>query len=227
MPQRFDPKHDVAPPPDLLREEQLLEQLPQVRFIARRIHDRLPQHVDLEDLIQAGVVGLIDAFRKFDPSKNVQFKSYAAFRIRGAILDSLRDLDWGPRELRRKSRGIEEAIRTLCARLKRTPTDQETADELHLPLAEYLLLLGQLRGLDLGSMHGETGIDGVDEDLSEQLPDESTHNPLEHALDTEQRQLMAKAIDELPEKERQVLALYYYEELTMKEIGVVLGVVES
>src|SRR5271155_6172698 len=117
MPKRFESKSDAAPSPEMLQETQLLEQLPQVRFIARRFHDRLPQHVDLEYLIQAGVVGLIDASHKFDPSKNVQFKSYAAFRIRGAILDSLRDLDWGPRELRRKSRGIEEAVRTLCARL--------------------------------------------------------------------------------------------------------------
>src|SRR5579859_7174135 len=90
------------------KEEAIRAQLPQVRYIARRIHGRLPQHVELDDLIQAGIVGLIDAYQKFDPSKNAQFKSYAAFRIRGAILDSLRALDWGPRELRRKARSIEE-----------------------------------------------------------------------------------------------------------------------
>ena len=98
------------------QERVLLEHLPIVRFLARRIHERLPQHVDIEDLVSAGVVGLMDAFSKFDPAKKVQFRSYAQFRIRGAILDSLRTLDWSPRELRRKGRAVEEAIRVLTAR---------------------------------------------------------------------------------------------------------------
>ena len=99
------------------QERVLLEHLPIVRFLARRIHERLPQHVDIEDLVSAGVVGLMDAFTKFDPEKKVQFRSYAQFRIRGAILDSLRTLDWSPRELRRKGRAVEEAIRVVTARL--------------------------------------------------------------------------------------------------------------
>ena len=103
------------------QERVLLEHLPIVRFLARRIHERLPQHVDIEDLVSAGVVGLMDAFAKFDPAKKVQFRSYAQFRIRGAILDSLRTLDWSPRELRRKGRAVEEAIRVLTARLGRAP----------------------------------------------------------------------------------------------------------
>ena len=113
---------DIRPAPrqaQLLTGEQervLLEHLPIVRFLARRIHERLPQHVDIEDLVSAGVVGLMDAFSKFDPAKKVQFRSYAQFRIRGAILDSLRTLDWSPRELRRKGRAVEEAIRVLTAR---------------------------------------------------------------------------------------------------------------
>ena len=118
-------------PGQLLSAEQerlMIEHLPIVRFIARRIHERLPQHVPIEDLYSAGVVGLLDALSKFDPSKQVQFRSYAQFRIRGAVLDSLRTLDWSPRELRRKGRAVEQAIQTLTARVGRTPTDIETTD---------------------------------------------------------------------------------------------------
>jgi len=135
------------------RDIQLMEHLPTVRYIARRIHERLPQHVDLDDLISAGVVGLIDAFSKFDHTKKVQFKSYAQFRIRGAILDSLRTLDWSPRELRRKGRAVEEAIRTVTQRIGRAPSEQEIATEMHLSLVEYQQLLGDLRGLEIGSLH--------------------------------------------------------------------------
>src|SRR5262249_23658169 len=113
-------------------ESILLEHLPVVRFLARRIHERLPQHVDMEDLVSAGVVGLMDAFAKFDPEKKVQFRSYAQFRIRGAIIDSLRTLDWSPRELRRKGRAVEEAIRVLTSRLGRAPAEAEIATELRL-----------------------------------------------------------------------------------------------
>src|SRR5208283_55660 len=119
------------------QERVLLEHLPIVRFLARRIHERLPQHVDIEDLVSAGVVGLIDAFSKFDQTKKVQFKSYAQFRIRGAILDSLRTLDWSPRELRRKGRAVEEAIRSVTQKLGRVPTEQEIAREMNLGLEEY------------------------------------------------------------------------------------------
>ena len=109
------------------RDRLLIEHLPTVRFVARRIHERLPQHVDMEDLVSAGMVGLIDAFAKFDHTKQVQFKSYAQFRIRGAILDSLRTLDWSPRELRRKGRAIEETIRNHTGQLGRNPTEGEIA----------------------------------------------------------------------------------------------------
>ena len=129
------------------QERVLLDHLPVVRFIARRIHERLPQHVDFEDLVSAGVVGLMDAFTKFDPRKKVQFRSYAQFRIRGAILDSLRTLDWSPRELRRKGRAVEEAIRTLTARLGHAPGEAEVASEMGLGLEEYQQLLGDLKGL--------------------------------------------------------------------------------
>ena len=208
------------------RDLLLMEHLPTVRYLARRIHERLPQHVELDDLVSAGVVGLIDAFSKFDHTKKVQFKSYAQFRIRGAILDSLRTLDWSPRELRRKGRAVEEAIRSVTQRVGRAPSEQEIAKEMELGLAEYQLLLGDLKGLEIGSLHIERSEDSGDEELA-YIPGSPEDNPLFRCLKGEMKQRLADAIDELPEKERMVLTLYYYEELTMKEIGLTLGVVES
>src|SRR5579863_3401919 len=148
------------------QEKVLLEHLPIVRFLARRIHERLPQHVDIEDLVSAGVVGLMDAFAKFDPAKKVQFRSYAQFRIRGAILDSLRTLDWSPRELRRKGRAVEEAIRVLTSRLGRAPNEAEVAAEMELNLEEYQQLLGDLKGLEIGTLHMERNEDSGEEELA-------------------------------------------------------------
>jgi RNA polymerase sigma factor for flagellar operon FliA len=211
---------------ELERDRVLLEHLPTVRYIARRIHERLPQHVELDDLVSAGIVGLIDAFSKFDHAKKVQFKSYAQFRIRGAILDSLRNLDWSPRELRRKGRAIEEAILSLMHRLGRAPAEQEIAAELGLELADYQQLLGDLKGLEIGSLHVEHNEDSGDEELA-YIPGAPEDDPLFRCLQSEMRQRLAAAINELPEKERLVLTLYHYEGLTMKEIGQVLRVVES
>jgi RNA polymerase sigma factor for flagellar operon FliA len=208
------------------RDLLLMEHLPTVRYLARRIHERLPQHVELDDLVSAGVVGLIDAFSKFDHKKKVQFKSYAQFRIRGAILDSLRTLDWSPRELRRKGRAVEEAIRAVTQRVGRAPSEQEIAKELELTLVEYQLLLGDLKGLEIGSLHMERSEDSGDEELA-YIPGSPEEDPLFRCLKGEMKQRLADAIGELPEKERMVLTLYYYEELTMKEIGLTLGVVES
>jgi RNA polymerase sigma factor FliA len=208
------------------RDMLLMEHLPTVRYLARRIHERLPQHVELDDLVSAGVVGLIDAFSKFDHKKKVQFKSYAQFRIRGAILDSLRTLDWSPRELRRKGRAVEEAIRAVTQRVGRAPSEQEIAREMELTLAEYQALLGDLKGLEIGSLHMERSEDSGDEELA-YVPGAPEDDPLFRCLKGEMKQRLADAIDELPEKERMVLTLYYYEELTMKEIGLTLGVVES
>jgi RNA polymerase sigma factor for flagellar operon FliA len=216
------PEGSSATERDLL----LMEHLPTVRYLARRIHERLPQHVELDDLVSAGVVGLIDAFSKFDHKKKVQFKSYAQFRIRGAILDSLRTLDWSPRELRRKGRAVEEAIRSVTQRVGRAPSEQEIAREMELTLAEYQALLGDLKGLEIGSLHMERSEDSGDEELA-YVPGAPEDDPLFRCLKGEMKQRLADAIDELPEKERMVLTLYYYEELTMKEIGLTLGVVES
>jgi RNA polymerase sigma factor FliA len=210
------------------RERLLLENLPQVQYIARRIHERLPAQVPLEDLVSAGVVGLIEALDRFDPNKNVQLKSFAKFRIRGAILDSLRDMDWGSRHLRRQGRRIEDAIAKLKGELNRAPSETEIAAELQMELDEFLHLLGDLRGLSLGSLD-EVGSDdkSAADDLAEYRPDAAAKDPFFLCLRSEMKTMIAQAVGALDEKERQVLALYYFEELTMKEVGLVLGVSES
>jgi RNA polymerase sigma factor for flagellar operon FliA len=209
------------------RDRILLEQLPQVRYLARRIRERLPRHVPLDDLVHAGVIGLIDALNKFDRSKQVQFGSYAKFRIRGAILDSLREMDWGPRELRRKARGVEEAQRKLSMELSRSPTEVEMAKELNLELREFQQLIGELDGLEVGSLHLESPWDGSDKDLCDYLPNPPEDTPFFRCMRSEMKEFLTRAVADLPEKERQVLALYYFEELTMKEVGAVLGIGES
>ncbi len=216
----------LAPALSADQERVLLEHLPIVRFLARRIHERLPQHVDIEDLVSAGVLGLMDAFAKFDPAKKVQFRSYAQFRIRGAILDSLRTLDWSPRELRRKGRAVEEAIRALTARLGRAPSESEIAAEMDLGLDEYQQLLGELKGLEIGTLHLEHSEDSGEEELA-YVPGRPDEDPLFRCLRGELEARLADAIQNLPERERLVMTLYYYEEMTMREIGLALGVVES
>jgi RNA polymerase sigma factor for flagellar operon FliA len=209
------------------RERILMEQLPQVRYIARRIHERLPRHVPFEDLVHAGVVGLIDALNKFDMAKQVQFSSYAKFRIRGAILDSLRELDWSPRELRRKGRLVDSTYCQLSGKLGRAPTENEIAHEMGIDLKEMQSLLAELDGLELGSLRIESSRDGKEEDLTDYIPSKPEDTPFFDCLRSEMKHLLAEAIAELPEKEQKVLALYYYEELTMKEVGAALGIGES
>jgi RNA polymerase sigma factor for flagellar operon FliA len=230
---RRTPPGDGYPPggtqlPVLTSEQErvLLEHLPIVRFLARRIHERLPQHVDIEDLVSAGVVGLMDAFSKFDPAKKVQFRSYAQFRIRGAILDSLRTLDWSPRELRRKGRAVEEAIRALTARMGHAPDEGDVAKEMALGLDEYQQLLGDLKGLEIGTLHLERNEDSGEEELS-YIPSRPEDDPLFNCLRGELEERLTDAIQNLPDRERLVMSLYYYEEMTMHEIGLALGVVES
>lgn len=209
------------------RERLLLEQLPQVKYIARRIHERLPQHVALEDLVHSGVVGLIDALNKFDERKHVQFASYAKHRIRGAILDSLRELDWGPRELRRKARLLDQTHARLDSELGRSATEQEIAEAMGLNLTELHRLLNELDGLEISSFNVESADDGKESDLGEMLPAPENESPFQRCFDGEMRAQLIHALMSMPERERQVLTLYYYEELTMKEVGAVLGVGES
>ena len=209
------------------RERLLVEQLPQVKYIAKRIHDRLPPHVLLEDLVHAGILGLIEAAQRYDPARHVELKSYAKHRIHGAILDSLRDLDWSPRPLRRKARRIEEAQQRLRARLGYSPSESQLAEELGIGLDKFQHLLGELRGLDLRSLQSETMEEGSGRETHNNTQTEPPEDPFSLCLRSEMTGLLAKAVEELPERERQLLALYYYEELTMKEAGAVLGIGEA
>jgi RNA polymerase sigma factor FliA len=208
------------------RELLLLEHLPQVQYIARRIHDRLPLQVLLEDLVHAGVLGLMDAVKKYDPGKNVQLKHYAEFRIRGAILDSLRQVDWSPRTLRRQARRLEQAVLDCKARLRRDPTEPEIAVELQMSLASLQHLLGELRGLDIGSLQADTN-DPNFKEVVQQCRGVDEEDPYHQTLRSEMSGLLDKAICELSPREREVLSLYHFEELTMKEVGAVLGIGES
>ena len=214
---------------EVTRNAQLLKLLPQVRYVARRIHGRLPSHVPFEDLLQAGALGLLDALRKFDPRRRVQIESYVKFRIRGAILDELRSLDWSPRELRRSARRLESAEQQLRARLGREASAPELAQAMGLSLKQFHRLLGELRGLEIGSLQeiAGGGGDGMEQDQESRLAAPDADDPLMMCSGQERRARLAEAIQQLPEKERLVLTLYYYEELTMREVGEVLSVGES
>jgi RNA polymerase sigma factor FliA len=207
------------------REKLLIEHLPQVHYIARRIHDRLPPQILVEDLVHAGILGLMDALRKYDPNKNVQLRYYAGFRIRGAILDSLRQVDWSPRVLRRQGRRLEQAVLDCKARLGRDPSQPEIAAELNISLEKLQRLLGDLRGLDIGSLEADSTTSNGEAEI--QIPTSAEADPYHRALRSERTALLEKSISELPLRQRQVLALYHFKELTMKQIGAALGIGES
>lgn len=209
------------------RDKVVEEMLVQVKYIARRIHERLPQHVPFDDLVQAGMVGLLDAVQKFDPTKNAQLKTYAKFRIRGAILDSLRDCDWGPRDLRRQARQVEEVQTKLRNQFGRAATEEEIAKELGLNLAEYYELLGTLHGMTLGSLEDSTDHEDSHDELCTYIPYAPEQDPFFLCASSEMKEILKNALGDLPKKEREVLVLYYYEELTLREVGEILGVVES
>jgi RNA polymerase sigma factor for flagellar operon FliA len=212
------------------RDELILEHLPQIKYIAQRISTKLPSHVELNDLISAGILGLLDAIEKFDPDRGVKFKTYAELRIKGAILDSLRNLDWAPRSLRKKSKDLERVYRELEQRLGRPATDREVCDAMEITLEEFYELVDQIKGLNLGSFHELSGQDddkNGGEPLVKYVPDAPQMNPFFLFHKSEIQGILGGAIDTLPKKERLVVSLYYYDELTMKEIGKVLGVNES
>jgi len=205
----------------------VLEQMPQVKYIARRIHEHLPKHVPFEDLMQAGMVGLIDAINKFDTDKHVKFGSYAKFRIRGAILDSLREMDWSPRDLRRKSRQIDAVTQKLQMEMGRSVSDTELARELGMTLKEFYALTNEIRGLEVSSLQCESSEEGQEADLAQNLPGPPDEDPLTLFVEGEQKDRLHRAVAKLPEREQQVLMLYYQQELTMKEVGELMGVGES
>jgi len=207
------------------RQQLVLNNLPEVRYIARHIQQRLPPHVPFDDLFQAGILGLLDAVDKFDPRKNVQFMSYARFRIRGAILDSLRQLDWGPRNLRQQARRIEQVSRELADELSHFPSESQVASKLGLPVEDFQLLLGKVRGLKLESLH--ICLENAAGEESLPVACRAEEDPFEMTFRGEMRHLLREALSKLNEKEGDVLGLYYLEELTMKNIGKILGVDES
>lgn len=211
------------------RDALILEHLPQIKYIAHRISAKLPAHVELNDLVSAGVLGLLDAVEKFDPTRGVKFKTYAELRVKGAILDSLRNLDWAPRSLRKRSKDLERVYKELEQRLGRPAADKEVCDELGITLEEFFGLVDQIKGLNLGSFHemASQEDDRNSEPLIKYIPDAPQMDPFFVFHKSEIRNLLAGAIDTLPKKERLVVFLYYYDELTMKEIGRILGVNES
>src|SRR5580704_4531105 len=209
------------------REQLLLRHLPQVNFIARRIHNRLPRQVLLEDLIHAGVLGLLDAIKKYNPAKNVQLKYYAEFRIRGAILDSLRQVDWSPRTLRSQARRMEQAVLDCKGRLGRDPSETEIAAALEINLSQLQRLLFDLRGLDVGSLQLDLDLAGNSEVALHGRAGRDEEDPYHQTLRLEMQGLLTGAVDQLPVREREVLALYHFAELTMKEVGAVMGIGES
>jgi len=207
------------------RNSLILEHLPQVRLIARRIQERLPDSISLDDLISTGVLGLISAIDNFNPVHNVKLKTYAEYKIRGAILDSLRGLDWAPRQKRRKSKQIEAAIATAEQRLQGPPTEEDIAAELSITLEEYHEWLVEIRGLNLASLEYAGGDQG--KDLLHYLPDSGENLPSLLLERAELERLLASSIELIPEIERTVLSLYYHEELTLREIAQVVNLHES
>lgn len=208
------------------RQKLLLENLSEVHYVARRIHISLPRHVPFADLVQEGVVGLIDAVERFDPAKNVQLRSYARFRIRGAILDSLRELDWGPRQLRRQARQIEQARSALTLRLGRSPSEPEVAVQLGVTLDELRQVLREIYCLQVETAQALPQLISK-QGLVAGRPNGALEDPFDVCVKAETTKTLWQAMDTLCERERQALTLYYFEERTMKDVGKVLNVQES
>jgi RNA polymerase sigma factor for flagellar operon FliA len=207
------------------RERLILEHLPQVRLIARRIQERLPENISLEDLVSTGVIGLISAIDNFDSRHNVKLKTYAEYKIRGAILDSLRGLDWAPRQKRRKAKQIEAAIATVEQRLQRSPSEEEIAAQLEISIDEYHEWLVEIRGLNIASLEYANGEPG--KDLLHYIADDGEALPSVLLERSELERLLAEGIEGIPAIERTVLSLYYHEELTLREIAQVVNLHES
>jgi len=213
-------------------KNQYVEQYsPLIKYLADRLAARLPDHINKDDLISSGVLGLIDAVDKFDPGRAIMFKTYAEFRIKGAMLDELRSLDWVPRSIRKKANQLEKLWQRLEVELGHPPTDEEAAEALEISVPEYLKLLDEVRTINILDLDAFKAVDktGAREsrDIYDILADENALDALTVLSQGEVRDVLAQAIEDLAEKERLVVTLYYHEELTMKEIGQVLGYTES
>jgi RNA polymerase sigma factor for flagellar operon FliA len=212
-----------------MREQLILQYAPLVRYVAGRVGVGLPASVEQGDLVSYGVFGLIDAIDKYDLDRAIKFETYAINRIRGAIIDELRSIDWIPRSVRTKARDVERAIAVLEARLQRTPSEQEIAEELGLDVGELRKVFSQVSFVHVAALDemlaSNERTDGAT--LGERLEDERADAPGDALDDEETRHLLARVIHTLPEREQIVVTLYYYEGLTLAEIGLVLGVTES
>lgn len=217
----------VRPSVDSEQENLIREFTPVIKAIANRLSYRLPAHLDAEDLMSAGIIGLMDAMTKFDPTREAKFKTYAEFRIRGAMLDEIRSMDWIPRSVHQRITLLQKTHASLVWKLGRPPTDEETALALNMTVQELDDFLTRSQGAILISIE-DLGIqDGDGSKIVKALVDTVTPDPLSMVVSEDVRKMLAEAIQQLPEKERMVLTLYYFEELTMKEIGQILKVTES
>ncbi|MGH2768712.1 MAG: RNA polymerase sigma factor WhiG [Candidatus Methylomirabilales bacterium] len=212
------------------RDKLILHYAPLVKYVAGRVSAGLPSSVDPADLASYGVFGLIDAIEKFEPGRGYKFETYAIRRIRGAIIDELRAIDWVPRSLRLKAREVERSISRLEAELKRVPTDAEIARDLGMELSDLRSLYNQLSFASLVALdelisESTDGRDGVS--LADTLEDTASENPVAILESVETKRFLARAINKLPDREKIVITLYYYEGLTLGEIGQVIGVSES
>ncbi|MFC1513343.1 FliA/WhiG family RNA polymerase sigma factor [Thermodesulfobacteriota bacterium] len=211
------------------RRDLILTYTPLIKYIAARLATRLPSHVALDDLISCGTIGLIDAIEKFNPDKKVQFKTYAEFRIKGAMLDELRSLDWVPRSVRRKVTDLERTYSELEKKLGRAATDEETAAALNLSLDGFYKLLDETKTvsfMDIDLLRNKNPMPEDSGSIAETFAADGT-DPFAALNIAEIREVVSNAISDLPEKEKLTVSLYYFEELTMKEIGEVLGYTES
>ena len=210
-------------------EAVVVEYSPMVKYVANRIALRLPSHVEVEDLISVGVLGLIDAIEKYDPARGAKFKTYAEFRVRGAILDELRSMDWVPRSIRQKASQVDAVMQKLQAKFGRPPEDEEVAKELGVSLDQFFDTLNETRSMPVLSLDDLNIVKetGGQQSLLDCLAGKVDADPQVQFRLNELKEIIAKTIDTLPEKERLVISLYYYKELTMSEIGVVLNVTES
>lgn len=204
------------------RETLILEHLPQVRWIATRIHETLSSNMCLEDVISAGIVGLITAIDNYDPSFNVKLRTYAEHKIRGAIYDSLRALDWAPHTRRRQARGVQNAIHSAEQKYGRSPSDEEIARELGIKVEQYSELLAEIRVMQIGSL--EEVIEGRQEKRLICLKDDSEEGgPARRLERAELERILMKGVDRMPRLERSILSLYFVEDLSLREIGDVVG----
>jgi len=222
------PARDATPAVTYSKDQLLTRFAPLVRHVVERIATTLPRNVDHEDLYSAGVLGLLDAHAKFDAHKGVKFETYAVWRIKGAVLDQLRALDWASRSMRRKARNLDGVTRQLDQKLGRAASDEEVAREMRMSREDFYRLLDQVRGAVLVSLdEARSGDDQEPTTLADHLADPNATDLHQRLAEEEDKLALLRMLDQLPEQERIVVALYYYEHMTLKEIGRALGISES